>query len=82
VGIVGTPPAEPTVALVELVNVTPNNPEQTTRQMVDAIFQCFQNGYLLMELSDRIEPAASHATSVAVVRRVSRSALARDGCLA
>jgi hypothetical protein len=31
---------------------------------------------------DRIEPAASHATSVAVVRRVSRSALARGGCLA
>jgi hypothetical protein len=67
------------------------DPDDIIQKAVEDIWQV-EDGYMpddlqkplkkLLPRSDRIEPAASHATSVAVVRRVSRSALARGGCLA
>lgn len=43
----------PTSDVVVAVDVTPGGRDgQTTTEMVDAIFQCFQNGYMVMELRD------------------------------
>jgi hypothetical protein len=43
----------PTSGVVEVVNVTPGSRDgQPTSTTVDAVFQCFQSGYMLQELND------------------------------